>query len=300
MSAKILFGAALSVGLAGAALAADLPSNRAPFAPPPLPPAFTWTGFYAGGNAGGGFDDDTTYGLGVVTPRAAVNLVNGTRTPFLATNASGFVGGGQVGFNLRLGDGPLGGALGGLGSPGSILGGGGGVVLGIEADADYTDLNADKTYVGGPVPLASQYQSRTDFLGTVRGRLGYAFGNVLLYGTGGFAYGGVRDHIAIFSATGGLFGVGGVTRIQTGTAYGGGVEFALPASPVFNVLGGGAVTLKVEYIHYVLGDDVGTLTNSVNGNVFTTRVANDGNLVRAGLNYKFDLAAAPAPVVARY
>ena len=58
---KILLGTAAFTALAAfatASLAADLPSRRAPpvYVPPP-PPAFTWSGFYAGGNVGGGFND---------------------------------------------------------------------------------------------------------------------------------------------------------------------------------------------------------------------------------------------------
>ena len=294
---EVLLCAILPIGLATAARAADLPTRRTPPQTDLSPtPAFSWTGFYAGGNLGGGFDDYATYGLGVVTPGAMINLEDGTRAPFRATNSSGFIGGGQIGYNLQFRNGLFDSALGnGLGPLQ-----GGGVVVGVEADADYTDLRATGTYIGGPASLASQYLSRTDFIGTVRGRLGYAFGNLLVYGTGGLAYGGVRDNLAIFSSTGGLYGVSGVNQIQTGIAYGGGAEFAIPTASALNVFKSSAVTLKVEYLHYVLGADVGILTNSVNHNVYTTRILNDGNLVRAGLNYKFDFNPAPIPVVARY
>ena len=60
--------AALVVGSVGAAAqAADLPSYKAP--PPPLPPAFTWTGLYGGVNIGYAFGDNTreTGGLGYLT-----------------------------------------------------------------------------------------------------------------------------------------------------------------------------------------------------------------------------------------
>ena len=49
---KALSVAALVLALTGSALAADLPSYKAP-PPPPLPPPPLWTGFYVGLNAGG-------------------------------------------------------------------------------------------------------------------------------------------------------------------------------------------------------------------------------------------------------
>ncbi len=312
-----LAAAAVAALTTTAALAADLPSRRAPpvYVPPP-PPAFTWTGFYVGGNVGGGFDDYTTYGLAGQTAGARnALLVTGARPAFFSTNTSGVVGGGQIGYNFQIpSTGLLGGTLGSLGSGfgnvvggvgnavglGSILGAGGstgGVIAGLEADAAYTDFHTIGVFAGG-TGLTSQFNTRTDFIGTVRGRLGYAFGNLLLYGTGGFAYGGVHDNVALFNAAGVTTAYNGVNRIQTGYTYGGGAEFAIPTNSFVNVFKASAVTVKVEYLHYVLGDNV-ALVPVANGNVYTARVLNDGNLVRAGINYKFGSVAA-APVVARY
>ena len=285
---------------ASAAVAADLPSRRAPlvYVPPRPAPAFTWSGLYFGANVGGGFDDYTTYGLAGRTAGGALNLAIANRPRFYDTNKSGVIGGGQIGYNLQLNNGLLGTTFNRLGP---LLGGAsyGGVVAGIEADADYTDFHTIGTSVGAP-GTPTQFNSQTVFLATVRGRLGYAFGNLLLFGTGGFAYGGVNDDVALDTRAGVTQGYGGVNRIQTGYAYGGGIEYAIPTSSYLNLFKSSAVTLKVEYLHYVLGDDVGTVTNTVNGNVFSTRILNDGNLVRAGINYKIDLNPAPAPVVARY
>ena len=102
---KFLLGVALLGATSTAALAADLPSRRAPpvYIPPPVP-VFTWTGFYLGGNAGYAFDAHTTPGGGT---------------------SNGFTGGGQIGYNQQIGNVPLGG-LGGFG-------GGGGLVIGAEA-----------------------------------------------------------------------------------------------------------------------------------------------------------------------
>ena len=94
-----------------AASAADLPQK----APIYVPPAFSWTGFYIGANAGYFAGKDTTsiaanpVGWGA-TGAANINLL----TPGFV-NPNGFVGGGQIGYNWQVSD----------------------FLLGIEADADY-------------------------------------------------------------------------------------------------------------------------------------------------------------------
>ena len=306
---KILLGTAAFTAMAAfasAALAADLPSRRAPpvYVPPPVAPAFTWSGFYAGANVGGGFNDYTSYGIAGVNAGGVNAIAVGARPGYLLADNSGIVAGGQIGYNFQLNQGLIGNALNGFGSTLSPitglfgLGTSSGPVAGIEADADFTGFHNIIGYTGttGVQSLTSSHQQ---FLATVRGRIGYGFGNLLVYGTGGFAYGGVNDNTTLLNAAGNITGIGGVNRIQTGYTYGGGVEFAIPTSSFINVFKSSAVTVKVEYLHYVLGDNVGTLASANTGNVYTVRTLNFGNVARAGINYKFDFNQ-PAPVVARY
>lgn len=85
---KYLLASVAALGLiaAGAASAADLPSRKGPVAAPVyMPPAFTWTGFYVGANAG--------YGWGNVNANGFANV----------GDLDGFVGGGQVGYNYQMG-----------------------------------------------------------------------------------------------------------------------------------------------------------------------------------------------------
>ena len=255
--------------MTGVAAAADLPSRMAPpvYAPPPIP-VFTWTGAYFGINAGYAFDHEGRF-------RTTEGFVGATTT---GTNVSsdGFTGGGQIGYNYQLG---------GFG------GAGGGLVIGFEADAAYTDLSrtrtVDFTGVGAPASLfgtTSSFRSGLDYLGTVRGRVGYAFGQFLVYGTGGFAYGGVDNRLTINDGV-------AVTsfrrnRMETGYAYGGGIEYALPTSSFLNFFKSSAVTLKAEYLHYDLGRTTIAFNNGA-GIAGSTRVSNEGDLARVGLNYKF-------------
>ena len=95
--------AALGIVAAGAASAAHLPSRKGPIAAPVyMPPAFTWTGFYIGANAG--------YGWGNVNANGWANV----------GDLDGFVGGGQIGYNYQIGQ----------------------FVLGLEADLQAADLSS--------------------------------------------------------------------------------------------------------------------------------------------------------------
>ncbi|WP_238294383.1 outer membrane protein, partial [Methylobacterium longum] len=139
----------------------------------------------------------------------------------------GFSGGGQIGYNFQL-------------TPGS------GVVIGIEADAQYLDFGRSRNNAFVSGALAPGYYltdprglSSLDFFGTVRGRLGYAFDRTLVYGTGGFAYGSG-------SADRSFGGFAGNDSFRTGYAVGGGIEYALPTDSFLNFFRSSAVTLKVE------------------------------------------------------
>ncbi len=285
---KFLVTAACFGMMTTTALAADLPSRRAPpvYIPPPIP-VFTWTGAYIGANAGYAFEQDHNIAFTGNTAGPAGNIATGLRPAFLQDRAKGFTGGGQFGYNYQITG--AGGSFGGLG----------GVVIGIEADAAYTGNSEGSFYTAGA--FSSQAVSKTDFVGTVRGRLGYAFDRFLVYGTGGFAYGNVSDNIAFYNAAGVNTYFGSQNTLRTGYAYGGGVEYAIPVASFLNPFHSSAVTVKAEFIHYDLNsNNVLVASTAGTGNSFNAAIHAQGNLVRAGVNYKFDFGGAPAPVVARY
>ena len=153
--------AALFSVLALPAFAAT-PNSRAAseFAPPP-PPAFSWSGFYLGGNAGisaGNFNtSEQPGGYGI---NDAYNA-----------DSRGFSGGGQAGYNYQL--------------PGLNY------VVGIEADFQGSTLKGTyDSFESGEGGW--QNASKVNWWGTVRGRFGYAVGNLLPFVTGGLAYGNVQ------------------------------------------------------------------------------------------------------------
>ncbi len=244
---------------------------------------------YLGANAGYAFNNTTSYTIVGNTALNANAIADGVRPGFLQPRGDGFTGGGQIDYNYQVGHGLL-----------SPLNPGADFVAGVEADAAYTDLRESGLYVGRSGEYVTN-RSRLDFLGTVRGRLGIAFGNLLVFGTGGFAYGGVNDTLNYYTIQN-VNNYSGVSNpIRTGYAVGGGVEFAVPTSSFLNVFQSSAVTIRAEYLHYDLGASTLFLPNLFGSvNSYTVRIRNEGDLVRAGVNYKFDLGGTPAPVIARY
>ncbi len=262
-SLKTAGAAAILVAAAGAAHAADLPARVAP-APYVAPlPVFTWTGAYFGINAGAAFDNKQEF---TTTADRSDGIGN---TKF---SDSGFSAGGQLGYNYEFQ------GFGGFGGPGS------GVVVGLEADAMYmdTDKSVNTLTNGG----TASFRSGLDFLGTARGRLGYAFNTFMIYGTGGFAYGNVNSRVV--SVFNGRTDLQSQSGFNTGYTYGGGIEYALPTGSFLNFFHSSAVTLKAEYLRYELDSSNlhDTSLNTVNLQP-GLKVKNEGNIARVGLNYKF-------------
>jgi outer membrane immunogenic protein len=272
MIKKLLLASTVLAGLTAVASAADLPRRAAPpvFVPVPV---FTWTGFYAGFNAGYAFDASSNTANTFAVPAAF--SAPGTTATFRQSSQDGFSGGGQIGYNYQF-------------TPGS------GVVIGIEADAQYLDFGRnrrDAAISGVVAPGFSVVDPRglssLDFFGTVRGRLGYAFDRTLVYGTGGFAYGaGSTDRS--------FGGFRGNDDFRTGWAAGGGIEYALPTDSFLNFFKSSAVTLKVEGLYVNL--DRGTsnqgafVIDAANNVVATSAIGRRNDefaVVRAGVNYKF-------------
>ncbi|QIP00668.1 outer membrane protein [Bradyrhizobium symbiodeficiens] len=145
----------------------------------------------------------------------------------------------------------------------------GNVVFGLEADAAWADVSASATALGITV------SSKTDALGTVRGRIGWAVNNVLFYGTGGYAW--IDNKLSVSAL--------GVTvsdsKFHSGWTVGAGVEAFI--APQWSVKG--------EYLYRSLGGEtyfsgLGAPINSGTLNFHT---------VQLGVNYHFG-----APVVAKY
>jgi outer membrane immunogenic protein len=192
MIRRILLAPAGAIALAGTAYAADLTPP-----PPPvmLPPPPMWTGFYIGLNAGGTWSASNNANIASVPvladPTGVVSglavLANGN---VRLSSASGFIGGGQIGYNYQL--------------PSSWLASSwlaSGWVVGIEADIDGVagahgngNVATFGTVAAVPVTTNLSATKSLDYLGTVRGRFGFLWTpTLLIFGDGGLAYGGSKQ-----------------------------------------------------------------------------------------------------------
>ncbi|MPZ58226.1 MAG: outer membrane beta-barrel protein [Rhizobiales bacterium] len=143
------------------------------------------------------------------------------------TNPNGFAGGIQGGYNFQSGQ----------------------FVFGGETDLQLSA--ADDTF--------APWKFANPWFGTLRGRAGVALNNILLYGTGGMAYGGGRAHVAGISES----------RTQLGWAAGLGVEVGF--TPNWSA--------KAEYLYVDLSERGYTVVGTQNGF--------ESNLLRFGVNYRF-------------
>src|SRR3984893_9266118 len=153
-----LIGSTTSVVLAACpfAAAADLPANM-PIKAPVRAAIYNWTGFYLGGHAG--------YAQGSFGP--GTNPVM-EQAVFFPHSVTGMLGGFQAGYNLQL---PNRG------------------VLGVEADVSFTSP------VDRPKLDPAPFNTTLEYAATARGRIGYAFGTILPYVTGGVAWGQTRVNL---------------------------------------------------------------------------------------------------------
>ncbi len=266
---NILIAACAFGALAVPAVAADLPFKASPMLPAPVA---TWTGCYFGGNAGGirkqNDPINVTFvdgGSGDATAAVAAGAIP---TSFNGTSSS-WIAGGQFGCNYQASS----------------------WVFGVETDIGVTRLNADQalgTAVPGFFPLTTSATQDLSWIGTTRGRLGFLWGNWLVYGTGGAAYANVNYTYTQNNTAGGgavaLFAQDSAT--QFGWTAGGGLEVLL-----------GAWSVKGEYLYYDLGSHALTVTcqpiiaggacTGAAPTTFTANYQNRGSIARVGFNYHF-------------
>jgi len=128
-------------------------------------------------------------------------------------------------------------------------------VLGLEGDIDWSSMR------GSSACAFTSCETRNDWLGTVRGRVGYVgfWDRVMPYVTGGLAVGNIKTSVA---------GLGSSNETKAGWTVGAGIEAAIA----------GRWTAKVEYLYVDLGNGGSVLGSDANFKA---------NIVRAGLNYRF-------------
>lgn len=147
----------------------------------------------------------------------------------------------------------------------------GAFVFGVEGDWDYSGIN---TGTSSTICSAlGSCQTGNNWLSTLRGRIGVAADRLLFYGTGGGAFANMQTTLNGVTST----------KTQTGWTAGVGAEWAFAEN----------WTAKLEYLYIGLGNITGVCTTSVctgnnGGNPVPGTVSLTANLVRVGVNYKFN------------
>jgi outer membrane immunogenic protein len=268
----VLSGLAGAVLLsAGTAFAGDL-AARAPAYPLP-PPAYDWSGFYAGGNVGGAWGYSNASTTTVFDPTPSNYFKPASPAAIAAAGAqdmtpTGGTAGAQAGYNRQYGW----------------------LVVGAEVDIGYLGLkNSSSGGAAYPPGATGSFTVKsavnTGWLATARPRIGWALDNWLVYVTGGLAVGDVKGNFN-FNDTNGATESGSLSSTRAGWAFGGGIEVGIQ----------GPWTVKAEYLRVDLGSASVTSANlsapvaggpAFPANPFTHGVDTVASLVRLGLNYRF-------------
>jgi outer membrane immunogenic protein len=230
--------AAAASGLISTANAADMAVKAPAYKAPPSVALYNWTGLYLGIDGG--------YGWG------------GTTGDWLGTrggnfNVNGALFGGQIGFNYQFPASPL--------------------VLGIEADWDWANVKGSNSDTSDP-GFTAVHNVKIQDLGTVRGRAGYAWDRVLLYGTGGWAWS--RRAYVDFTCSGLCTPpFASDTHFLSGYTVGGGIEYGITPN----------LSAKAEYLYaHLTPTDYFVSQGCVPG---ICSVGANINVVRLGLNWRF-------------
>jgi outer membrane immunogenic protein len=243
----------------GPALAADIALKAPVYAP-----AYSWQGCYAGFN-GGGVWSSTSYNIGYNDPAYfGPAFASGAAPSHYSENVSSGILGGQAGCNLQ--SGPF--------------------VYGLEGDAEWvnhTASDAINTNVPGFFPAYGLVTQKLESIATIRARVGYAFDQLLLYGTGGIALGNTNDYYRLATPNTNQLFANTYSTTRNGWAAGAGAEYAF----------GYNWSVKLEGLWYHLdgnafqAGEVNTLTKTPPGavNIITSN-PDTGWTLKVGLNYK--------------
>ncbi|MDP3560574.1 MAG: outer membrane beta-barrel protein [Legionellaceae bacterium] len=224
--------------------------------PAPLTP-FNWQGIYLGANVGYGMYPNNVS----IYPNSATAIGLAESTPtLLNVQSSGFLGGGQLGYNWQINR----------------------LILGIESDLDYAHVSgANSVLQANPQPLVTTISKNIGWLATIRGRIGkLASDSMLAYVTAGPAFGRTQlafdQRVVEVSCASGACATGNQHQTNTGWTVGGGIEYAVTKR----------ATYKAEYLYANLGNN--TLNTNLNslGSNYIAKSSFNSNIIRLGVNYK--------------
>lgn len=242
-----LLASASSLALVGSAAAADV---TVPIKAAPAPVAWSWAGPYAGINVGAAWNNAKFSDLGAGAA-GFYAFVPPNNDPFWSPSKAGVTLGAQAGYNWQTGN----------------------IVYGILGDMNWVSGKESATlFPFGPLGASIGATSKFDWMATARGRLGVAFSNVLLYGTGGVAF-------AHFSDAWGFNVLGAQEfssdKVRTGWTAGGGLEYMLTRN----------WSLGVEVLYADFGKTTASFNNGVG--TYVSSFKHSVSTARAALNWKW-------------
>ena len=264
------------------AMATDLPRPQMAYKAPVVAPApvSTWEGFYVGGHVGYGWDpanatfSPSTYATAILGPLGGPFVDTGPDSgPIaLAVHPKGWLGGAQFGYNWQRQS----------------------LVLGAEADISGSNIRGSTSapfFVNGTEggDLAGftgnvGLQQKLDYFGTIRGRLGWANDTLLLYATGGLAWGHVTTTFNTFGITEntpGMFTAAQLAALQNGGyASASDIRWGYAVGTGFEWMVARNWSVKGEYLFVNLG---GHDTLVIPGGVANSDLS--VNIARVGFNY---------------
>jgi outer membrane immunogenic protein len=265
--------AAASVGFGGVQLSAaadmPLPTKESVLIPPP----FSWTGFYVGGNVGAGFGT-TESTLNIAPPNPIITAIAGPgvppitfNLPLVSQSTNGFLGGGQVGYNWQTGI----------------------FVLGIEGDFDWTGLQGN-----APCVVILACNVKHDWEADITGRIGVvAVDRALLYLKGGVAWEQSNYSIGNSITVGGtsVAATANASATRTGGLLGMGIEYKFldhwSTKLEYNFIDFGNQSVNFPIAVGVTGVTIpAPITAALAGGVPVT-IREFQHVIKAGVNYEF-------------
>jgi outer membrane immunogenic protein len=244
---RLLMGCVAAATLSVSANAADLAVK----ARPALDPVWSWTGFYIGGHVGAGWGTtETTLTSFPGGPPGAFDF------PIAQNSRSGFLGGGQVGYNYQSGW----------------------AVFGVQGDIAGMDVK-------GTTPCITEIActSKSDWLATVSGRVGGVVGDrTLVYIKGGGAWLHTNQSA---TAPAGIDGIGGMTQLTSASSTSVGWLLGMGTEYAFSRNWTGF--LEYDYMDFQAKNVALPLGALEPGAVVNASVVNKLSIAKAGVNYKF-------------
>ncbi len=258
------------------------------WAPPPTPgpcPTCNWTGFYVGVNEATSIGHDRAHETVSLNPTGIVGgvvppgITNPLTDVWHTESPTGFMAGGQAGFNWQTGS----------------------LVFGGEADWDWSGQRDScsnvnfiaSTVTAAPAAIGLTDSQKLDWLATARGRIGWTENCFLWYVTGGVAWGRVESSYS-FQGTQALGTIlfptapfaASTSATKTGWTVGGGVESTMSWLGLSN-----RWSSKFEYLYVDLGSISNSFSIPVAGAAGTYTFSSSSqirdHIVRFGINYRF-------------